>query len=114
MALTRSSLPFFAVMRQRSLTVLTGVVGVTLILYVVTVIQEAQLSQWQRQLRIDRDTNVRLRTELSAMLSLDQVERRARARGLTLPNNIAYLPPPVLLPTSKPAGPIVTGVAEGY
>lgn len=95
-------------------TLAIGLVAANVLLYTVTVIQEAGLSRLQSDIREQRQELVRLRTELARVQALDQVEANAKTMGMVRPNAALYVSPPAPVdPRSRVAG-APFGAPEGY
>jgi len=101
--------------RKLGLTaVLVGMLSANVLLYTVTVIQEAGLTRLQGNIRDSRQELVRLRTELARAQSLDQIETSAKALGMVRPKAALYIapPPPMEARTRLARAPF--GAPEGY
>lgn len=94
--------------------VLIGVVIANVALYTVTVVQEAQLSRQQSEIRDRRQELVRLRTELARIQSLDQIERSAKALGMVRPQAALYVAPPQPFVPKTRLARAPFGAPEGY
>lgn len=94
--------------------VLVALVLANVLLYTVTVVQEAGLTRLQSEIRDRRQELVRLRTELARVQSLDQVEKSAKALGMVRPAAALYIAPPPPLPPATRLSRAPFGAPEGY
>lgn len=96
---------------------ISGMFLASLLLYVLTVNQEARLNAVQLEIRRVRETNVRLRAELARRQAPDVLEGRAtKELGMGKPNEVVFAPSAESIPqpTSKISRLVPSGVAEGY
>ncbi|HBN08990.1 MAG TPA: hypothetical protein DD435_10200 [Cyanobacteria bacterium UBA8530] len=96
---------------------IAGMLVCSLLLYVFTVNQEARLNADQMEIRKVRETNVRLRAELSRRQSPDIVEARALLElGMAKPAEVVFAPQASIAPPVSARSPSLSavGVAEGY
>ncbi|HEY9766579.1 MAG TPA: septum formation initiator family protein [Chroococcales cyanobacterium] len=96
---------------------IAGMLVSSLLLYVFTVNQEVRLNADQMEIRKVRETNVRLRAELSRRQSPDIVEGRALMElGMAKPAEVVFAPQASIAPPIpvRPPSLSAVGVAEGY